>query len=388
MTLLLMVNTLSIYATIFIFKTQSGSTIMKIDDVLKTVQYGSGDYNILNMKKTNGVLTLDCDKSTRFECIVNSSGTTTIKEYQNIATNSVKLFHWDGYGDYAVKDIESTYARNLNNYIAILGVNQVDAQKVKNESYRILQAIMSGTINHRDVNGRFTVPAGYESTGINERKSKGFLKRKDYVRDADFYRNLGYNIIDKTLRDTPIYYSSAVPKKWTLINTWNITNVETIGETNDAIQSQNLNNKIDNLGVEFFNKSKSYLAKGDFIHARIYLKEAITHGITADILKGMLELSVNQMANTKRETHAQECVLYTTVLLETTTWPLSEKEYLYFIRGLSKMLLGDASCEDDLRLGGEKGKEVLDSMNSNYNQGTNRKEKSRSLIKDPNFKIK
>ena len=134
-----------------------------------------------------------------------------------------RIFKWAGVGDYNVDDIQSTYAREVNNYINSLDLSDEERAKVRDESYRILQATMNGTINSRDASGAWAVPTGYESTGINEKERKGFLgiKGKDYVRDNDFYRNLGYGVMDKVLRNTALYTPTTVaPKKSTFKNTY------------------------------------------------------------------------------------------------------------------------------------------------------------------------
>lgn len=120
------------------------------------------------------------------------------------------LFTWDGYGDYNVADLERTYARNAENYVKSLGLNEEDSKKVLDRSYAILQAMKNGQIKNRNSRGQWTnVPVGFESTGINEQERKKILGlgigKKQYTKDADFYNNLGYNIMDQVLRGTSIY---------------------------------------------------------------------------------------------------------------------------------------------------------------------------------------
>lgn len=116
------------------------------------------------------------------------------------------LFTWDGYGDYNVADLEKTYAQNAENYIKSLGLNDEDSKKVLDRSYAILQAMKNGQIKNRNAGGQWTnVPVGLESTGINEKEREKWWKKKDYVRDADFYNNLGYNIMDQVLKGTSTY---------------------------------------------------------------------------------------------------------------------------------------------------------------------------------------
>ena len=116
------------------------------------------------------------------------------------------LFTWDGYGDYNVADLEKTYAQNAENYIKSLGLNDEDSKKVLDRSYAILQAMKNGQIKNRNARGQWTnVPVGFESTGINEKDREKWWKKKDYVRDTDFYNNLGYNIMDKVLKGTSTY---------------------------------------------------------------------------------------------------------------------------------------------------------------------------------------
>ena len=125
------------------------------------------------------------------------------------------IFKWDGYGDYNVADIEKTYARNINNYINSLDLDEEDKKKVRDESFRLLQGMKSGLLTSRDASGKWAnVPVGYESTGINEQKRK-FLRGKQYIKDDDFYRNNAYRVLDKALQDTNIYTApKAQPSKF------------------------------------------------------------------------------------------------------------------------------------------------------------------------------
>lgn len=132
------------------------------------------------------------------------------------------LFTWDGYGDYNVADLESTYAQNAENYVKSLGLNDEDSKKVLDRSYAILQAMKNGQINNRNARGQWTnVPVGFESTGVNEKGREKWWKKKDYVRDDDFYNNLGYNIIDQVLKGTSTYTKPTItPKESTFKNTY------------------------------------------------------------------------------------------------------------------------------------------------------------------------
>lgn len=153
-------------------------------------------------------------------------------------------------------------------------------------------------------------------------------------------------------------------------------------------QSQNTNNKIDDLGVQYYNRSKDHLGEKTMDKAIMYMEMAINHGITLDLIKNMLKVSFAEMLKNQREQQALENVLYTTILLEKSNPTISEKQNFYFIRGLSKMLLGDASCEKDLAQGGEDGKNVLKEIEQATNQEINKTLRFKGLIKDPNFKIK
>ena len=179
---LLLINIISINATIYIFYTKSGSAILKLDDVRKTVQYGSGKYKVLDSKNQNGVLTLYCDNSTYFECIENSSKI-QVKEYQFTELENIKLFHWDGMGNYSIDDIVSMYAKNINNELNNLYIDDTDKQKIRDYSYKIINAIKSGNITGRDASGNFLIYGRNDlsSTGINETNWLGNYKKTGKV---------------------------------------------------------------------------------------------------------------------------------------------------------------------------------------------------------------
>lgn len=378
---LLLINIMSINATIYIFYAKSGSAILKLDDVQKTVQYGIDKYKVLDSKNQNGVLTLYCE-SRYFECIENSSKI-QVKEYQFVSLQNVKLFHWEGVGDYSIDDLTRTYASSIQDLVSGLDLDDKSRQKVLDYTGKMMRAIQNGTITQRDINGRWkTTDESLASTGINKKNIWG-----NYRKDDDFYKNVSAAMMENIMEMTNIYIPQ---KKATLINVWNIDHVEKEGE---IVSNDNMNLSIENdihnmrgLAIRNFNESKEFLKKNDMVNAIRLLERSIENGMSIDVIEGMLDVSFQQMLDTKKEQQALENILYTTVLLEKVT-TITKKD-LYFIRGLSKMLLGDASCENDLQLGGEKGYEVLKGLNDFSNQRGNIQIKSRSLKKDPNFKIK
>ena len=372
---------MSINATIYIFYAKSGSAILKLDDVQKTVQYGIDKYKVLDSKNQNGVLTLYCE-SRYFECIENSSKI-QVKEYQFVSLQNVKLFHWEGVGDYSIDDLTRTYASSIQDLVSGLDLDDKSRQKVLDYTGKMMRAIQNGTITQRDINGRWkTTDESLASTGINKKNIWG-----NYRKDDDFYKNVSAAMMENIMEMTNIYIPQ---KKATLINVWNIDHVEKEGE---IVSNDNMNLSIENdihnmrgLAIRNFNESKEFLKKNDMVNAIRLLERSIENGMSIDVIEDMLDVSFQQMLDTKKEQQALENILYTTVLLEKVT-TITKKD-LYFIRGLSKMLLGDASCENDLQLGGEKGYEVLKGLNDFSNQRGNIQIKSRSLKKDPNFKIK
>ena len=124
--------------------------------------------------------------------------------------NSPTLFHWEGIGDYDVKDMEATYARNLETYLNSLNVDEEDKARVRDISYRILQNTKNGVITTRDASGKWlNVPIEYQSTGQFNMRGP---RKKKYEKDSNYYNNLSYQVIDNVLRDTALY---GTPKEQT-----------------------------------------------------------------------------------------------------------------------------------------------------------------------------
>lgn len=124
--------------------------------------------------------------------------------------NSPTLFHWEGIGDYDVKDMETTYARNLETYLNSLNVDEEDKARVRDISYRILQNTKNGVITTRDASGKWlNVPIEYQSTGQFNMRGP---RKKKYEKDSNYYNNLSYQVIDNVLRDTALY---GTPKEQT-----------------------------------------------------------------------------------------------------------------------------------------------------------------------------
>lgn len=120
------------------------------------------------------------------------------------------LFHWDGIGDYNVEDLEKTYALEIDNVLSQYDLDEEDKRKIKDRAYLTLQEIKSGRMGNRNANGTWiNVTPGFESTGMNEKERKKIFGRsigkKKYVKDADFYQNLAYDVLDQMIGKTNIY---------------------------------------------------------------------------------------------------------------------------------------------------------------------------------------
>lgn len=120
------------------------------------------------------------------------------------------LFHWDGIGDYNVEDLEKTYATEIENVLSQYDLDEEDKRKIRDRAYLTLQEIKSGRMGNRNVNGTWVnVTPGFESTGMNEKERKKILGlsigKKRYVKDADFYQNLAYDVLDQMISKTNIY---------------------------------------------------------------------------------------------------------------------------------------------------------------------------------------
>lgn len=116
------------------------------------------------------------------------------------------LFHWDGIGDYNVEDLEKTYASEIDNVLSQYDLDEEDKRKIRDRAYLTLQEIKSGRMGNRNANGTWVnVTPGFESTGMNEKERKWFLGKKRYVKDADFYQNLAYDVLDQMIGKTNTY---------------------------------------------------------------------------------------------------------------------------------------------------------------------------------------
>lgn len=151
--------------------------------------------------------------------------------------------------------------------------------------------------------------------------------------------------------------------------------------------NNNNNKQYSEQSIELLNKSFDYADKGEINLAVYYMQESIKKGITIDVIERMFAVTVQTMFDTEMPIYAWENVLYSTVLLEETTTSLT-KENLYYIRGLSKILLEDDSYKNDLQLAGKAGYDLIKELDSLSDQKQNQQVKTRSLKKDPNFKIK
>lgn len=122
------------------------------------------------------------------------------------------LFHWDGIGDYNVEDLEKTYAAEIDNVLSQYDLDEEDKRKIRDRAYLTLQEIKSGRMGNRNANGTWVnVTPGFESTGMNEKERKWFLGRKKYVKDADFYQNLAYDVLDQMIGKTNVYTAPKDP---------------------------------------------------------------------------------------------------------------------------------------------------------------------------------
>lgn len=126
--------------------------------------------------------------------------------------NPPTLFHWDGIGDYNVADLEKTYATNIDDVLSQYDLPEEDKRKIRDRAYLTLQEIKSGRMGNRNANGTWVnVTPGFESTGMNEKERKWFLGRKKYVKDADFYQNLAYDVLDQMIGKTNTYTAPKDP---------------------------------------------------------------------------------------------------------------------------------------------------------------------------------
>lgn len=126
------------------------------------------------------------------------------------------LFHWDGIGDYNVEDLEKTYAAEIDNVLSQYDLDEEDKRKIRDRAYLTLQEIKSGRMGNRNANGTWVnVTPGFESTGMNEKERKKILGlsigKKKYVKDADFYQNLAYDVLDQMIGKTNIYTAPKDP---------------------------------------------------------------------------------------------------------------------------------------------------------------------------------
>ena len=121
--------------------------------------------------------------------------------------SKVKLFNYEGVGDFNVDDLTSAYANSINDELSKLNLGDKDRQKILDVTNDIMRNIQSGNIKGRNMSGYFLLPANSDlsSTGINEKKKFLGISTGKYKKDDDFYKNTSYALLDKIFKNVPTY---------------------------------------------------------------------------------------------------------------------------------------------------------------------------------------
>lgn len=121
--------------------------------------------------------------------------------------SKVKLFNYEGVGDFNVDDLTSAYANSINDELSKLNLGDKDRQKILDVTNDIMRNIQSGNIKGRNMSGYFLLPANSDlsSTGINEKKKFLGISTGKYKKDDDFYKNTSYALLNKIFKNVPTY---------------------------------------------------------------------------------------------------------------------------------------------------------------------------------------
>ena len=131
-----------------------------------------------------------------------------VKKYsKGNQVSKVKLFNYEGVGDFNVDDLTSAYANSINNELSQLNLGDEDKQKILDVTNDIMRNIQSGNIKGRNMSGHFLLPAdsSLSSTGVNEKKKFLGISTGKYKKDEDFYKNTSYALLDKIFKNVPTY---------------------------------------------------------------------------------------------------------------------------------------------------------------------------------------
>ena len=129
--------------------------------------------------------------------------------------SKVKLFNYEGVGDFNVDDLTSAYANSINDELSKLNLEDKDRQKILDVTNDIMRNIQSGNIKGRNMSGYFLLPANSDlsSTGINEKKKFLGISTGKYKKDDDFYKNTSYALLDKIFKNVSTYTPKEKEKK-------------------------------------------------------------------------------------------------------------------------------------------------------------------------------
>lgn len=133
-----------------------------------------------------------------------------VKKYsKGNQVSKVKLFNYEGIGDYNVDDLTSAYANSINNELSQLDLGDEDKQKILEVTNNIMRGIQSGDIKGRNMSGHFILPenSNLSSSGINEKKKFLGISTGKYKKDEDFYKNTSYALLDKIFKGVSTYTS-------------------------------------------------------------------------------------------------------------------------------------------------------------------------------------
>lgn len=129
--------------------------------------------------------------------------------------SKVKLFNYEGVGDFNVDDLISAYANSINDELSKLNLGDKDRQKILDVTNDIMKNIQSGNIKGRNMSGYFLLPENSDlsSTGINEKKKFLGISTGKYKKDDDFYKNTSYALLDKIFKNVSTYTPKEKEKK-------------------------------------------------------------------------------------------------------------------------------------------------------------------------------
>lgn len=170
-----------LYAKTYIFQTNLG--VFKFDDIKYIVHYKGLLFEVYDAKQdTNNNLILYCitgNDKRKFNIQTNSKETYIVESRLSIISkSSVKLFKWEGVGEYNLDEVVSRVIRNKDSYFNRQGLSGTRLSNAISATNKLINSLQKGSLS-RKADGSFEDATGaLSSTGEYDRKKVFGIKGK------------------------------------------------------------------------------------------------------------------------------------------------------------------------------------------------------------------